>query len=114
MIVFSREVIACRCGTDVPAEDPEAGEVARSVVIEQGGEADIATLDRDHHNDGHLDELRARLRAGDRFVVGRLGGRIAHYFWLSLRPACAYPSLPGCVFDLDAATGYGYDAWTHP
>ena len=31
-----------------------------------------------------------------------------------MRPECSYPSLPGCVLALDAHTGYGYDAWTHP
>jgi len=114
MIVFAREVIACRCGTHVPDEDPEASDLARSVRIERGTEGDLARLDREHHGDEHTDELRARLRSGDHWIIGRLGERIAHYFWLSVRSECSYPSLPGCTFTLDADTAYGYDAWTHP
>lgn len=114
MIVFSRNVVACRCGTDVPDEDPTASPVARSVVVEPGAKADLARLDPEHHDPSHLEEMRERLRRGDRLVVGRLGDRVVHYFWLSLRSEQAYPSLPGCTFTLGADTGYGYDAWTHP
>lgn len=114
MIVFSRNVVACRSSTDVPDEDPEASAVAREVVVAPGSEADLDRLDPEHHDPPHVEEMRARLRRGDRFVTGRLGDRIVHYFWLSTRDECAYPSLPGCVFTLDADVGYGYDAWTHP
>jgi len=114
MIVFAREVIACRCGTVVPDDDLGASELARSVRIERAGEADLVGLDREHHTEAHIDELRSRLRNGDHWVVGRLGQRIVHYFWLSLRRECSYPSLPGCTFTLEHDTAYGYDAWTHP
>lgn len=114
MIVFAREVYACRCATDVPVEDPGASELALRVRIEHGGEADLASLDGDHHDDAHREELRARLRRGELWIVGRLDERIVHYFWLTQQASCSYPYLPGCTFSLDADTGYGYDAWTHP
>src|SRR4051812_32373555 len=114
MIVFSREVYACRCGTDVPGEDSGASELARRVRIEPGREADLALLDRDHHDDAHREELRARLGRGELWIVGRLDDRIVHYFWLTQQASCSYPYIPGCTFSLDGDTGYGYDAWTHP
>jgi len=114
MIVFAREVYACRCGTDVPDDDPGASDLARRVRIERGSEADLALLDREHHDDAHLEELRGRLARSELWIVGRLDDRIVHYFWLTQQASCSYPSLPGCTFSLDADTGYGYDAWTHP
>jgi hypothetical protein len=114
MIVFAREVYACRCATDVPEDDPEVGEVARRAVLSPGTERDLAELDPAHHGDVNVAELRARLAAGEDWTIARLDGRIVHYFWLSTRPECSYPSLPGCVFALDERTGYGHDAWTHP
>lgn len=114
MIVFAREVYACRCATDVPEEDPSAGEIARRVVLSPGTAADLGDLDPEHHSASHLEELRARLDAGEHWTVARLDSKIVHYFWISTAPVCSYPSLPGCVFELDARTGYGHDAWTHP
>jgi hypothetical protein len=114
MIVFSREVYAVRCGTDVPEDDPEASDLARRAVLLPGTVADLADLDRQHHGIEHVNDFRARLAAGERWTVARLEGRIVHYFWLSTAPRCSYPSLPGCVYELSARTGYGHDAWTHP
>jgi hypothetical protein len=114
MIVFSRNVVACRCGTDVPDHDPDASPLARALVVAEGREEDLDRLDREHHDRPLVDEMRGRLRRGDRLVTGRLGDRLVHYFWLSTRAEQTYPSLPGCTFTLDADTGYGYDAWTHP
>lgn len=114
MIVFAREVVACRCGTDVRDDDPEAGEIARRAVLSRGTPRDLADLDPEHHDSAHLEELRARLDAGERWTIARLDGRIVHYFWISTGRTCAYPSLPGCLFELDDHTGYGHDAWTHP
>src|SRR5688572_12940548 len=65
MIVFAREVYACRCGTDVPEEDPEASDVARRAVLSPGTAACLAELDPEHHDAAHLAELRARLDAGE-------------------------------------------------
>lgn len=114
MIVFSREVYACQCGTNVPADDPQAGDVARRVVLSAGTEADLPDLDLEHHDADHVAELRSRLRAGEHWTVGRLDGQIIHYHWISTQRRCTYPSLPGCVFELDPRAAYGYDAWTHP
>ena len=33
MIVFAREVYACRCNTDVPEDDPDASDVARNKIF---------------------------------------------------------------------------------
>ena len=114
MIVFAREVVVCRCGTDVPAEDPRASDIARRAVLSRGSPEDLADLDPEHHDPAHLEELRARLDAGERWTVARVDGRIVHYFWISTGRTCAYPSLPGCQFELASHTGYGHDAWTHP
>lgn len=114
MIVFAREVYACRCGTDVPEDDPGASEIARRAVFSPGEAADLAALDPAHHDAPHLAELRARLDAGERWTVARVDDRIVHYFWTSTHARCSYPSLPGCLFELDERTGYGHDAWTHP
>ncbi|MFO0593311.1 MAG: hypothetical protein U0441_37565 [Polyangiaceae bacterium] len=114
MIVFSREVYACRCNTHVPEEDPGASEIARKASFRSGTVADLAALDPAHHDMAHLEELALRLRAGETWTVAELDGRIVHYFWISTARRCVYPSLPGCEFELCARTGYGHDAWTHP
>jgi len=114
MIVFAREVYACRCPTLVPDDDPAASDVARRMVLSPGSAADLDDLDPEHHDEAHKAELRARLVEGERWTVARLNDRIVHYFWTSTASRCAYPSLPGCLFTLDARTGYGHDAWTHP
>ena len=114
MIVFAREVYACRCSTDVPEADPSPSEVARRMVLSRGTAADLADLDPEHHAPAHVDELRARLDRGERWTLARLDGRVIHYFWISTAPECVYPSLPGCRLTLDPRTGYGHDAWTHP
>ena len=114
MIVFARDVYACRCGTNVPEEDMGAGEIARSASFRRGTEADLDRLDPAHHDPSHLAELSVRLSAGEVWTVAEVEGRIVHYFWISTARRCEYPSLPGCVFVLDERTGYGHDAWTHP
>lgn len=114
MIVFARDVIACRCRTEVANDDDDGASTASRLRVERATEADLATLSPEHHDEPHREEMRARLRRGDRWIVGRLEGQIVHYFWLSVRRECAYPSLPGCVFTLSDDTGYGYDAWTRP
>jgi hypothetical protein len=46
--------------------------------------------------------------------VGDADGKIVTYTWLHTRSQVSYPSLPGCVFEVAADVGYGYDAWTPP
>lgn len=114
MIVFSREVYACRCHTHVRAEDPDASEIAKKALFRRGTAADLVALDPAHHDPSHLAELGQRLGAGETWTVAESDGRIVHYFWVSTARRCTYPSLPGCEFELCARTGYGHDAWTHP
>ncbi len=114
MIVFAREVFVCRCSTDVPREDPQATEVARRMRFVKGNERDLERLDPAHHDLKHVDELRQRLQRGEHWMVGEHDGKIVTYTWLHTRPRIEYPYLPGCVFEVGADTGYGYDAWTPP
>jgi hypothetical protein len=114
MIVFAREVYVCKCATDVPRDDPDANELARSMRFVEGGEDEIARLDRAHHNDEHVTDFRARLARGEHWMVGLSGDRIVTYTWLHARDRCEYPYLPGCAFHLASDVGYGYDAWTPP
>jgi len=114
VIVLAREVFVCKCSTDVPREDPTAGEQVRAVRWLQGGEAELAILDPEHHNPEHVAELRQRLQRGEYWMVGQLDTRIVTYTWLHKRPKIDYPYLPGCSFDIATDVGYGYDAWTPP
>lgn len=116
MIVLGREVFLCVCSTDVPADAAHASAegLSRELVFVRGGEEHLRLLDPEHHAPDHVSELRARLARGETWLVGLLNSRIATYTWLHTRPACEYPYLPGCAFDLPADHGYGYDAWTPP
>jgi hypothetical protein len=114
MIVFARELFVCRCSTDVPADDPNAAGLSQKMRLYEGQEPDLARLDRAHHAPEHVAELRQRLERGEHWVVGDVGGKIVTYTWLHTRSRIAYPSLPGCVFEVGPEVGYGYDAWTPP
>lgn len=114
MIVFAREVFVCKCSTRVPDDDPNAEGIAKETRFFKGTEADLARLDRAHHNDAHRGELRQRLARGEHWVLGEAGGRIVTYTWLHERREIRYPSMPGCVFHVADDVGYGYDAWTPP
>jgi hypothetical protein len=121
MIVFAREVFVCKCATTVARADgagavprEEANELARSMRFVKGGDDEIALLDREHHNDEHVADFRARLARGEHWMVGLVEGKIVTYTWLHTRAACEYPYLPGCAFYLEPDVGYGYDAWTPP
>jgi hypothetical protein len=114
MIVLAREVFVCRCSTAVPADDPNANEMARKMVFKKGDESDLLRLDPAHHNSAHVTELRTRLARGEHWLVGDVDGKMVTYTWLHTRPQIEYPYLPGCVFDVAADVGYGYDAWTPP
>ncbi|MEZ4298079.1 MAG: hypothetical protein R3B70_24215, partial [Polyangiaceae bacterium] len=83
-------------------------------VLSRGTPADLADLPPAHHGKEHADDFRARLGAGEEWTIARLDGRIVHYFWISTSSRCNYPSLPGCLFELEPDTGYGHDAWTDP
>jgi hypothetical protein len=113
MIVLAREVFLCKCSTEV-ASEPGGSEGSENLRFVTGSEAHIDLLDRDHHNDDHIADFRARLARGEYWLVGLLGDRIATYTWLHTRSRCEYPYLPGCAFQLEDSFGYGYDAWTPP
>lgn len=114
MLVFAREVFVCKCPTEVPVRDPDATGLAAEVKFGRGGEADLARLDREHHGDEDLRQMRERLARGDYWMIGEVDDRIVAYTWLYRGPQAAYPSLPGCEITLRSDTGYGYDAWTPP
>jgi hypothetical protein len=115
MIVLAREVFLCACSTDVPAAAATADDgLSRELAFVRGGEDHLRLLDPEHHAPDQVNDMRARLARGETWLVGLLSSRIATYTWLHTRPACEYPYLPGCAFDLPADHGYGYDAWTTP
>jgi hypothetical protein len=114
MIVFAREVFVCKCPTAVPLDDPNAGELAHKMRFVVGSEADLARLDPAHHDEKHVEELRARLRRGEHWMVGEVDDKIVTYTWLHTRSRIDYPYLPGCSFTVAGDVGYGYDAWTPP
>lgn len=114
MLVFAREVFVCKCSTDVPRIDPEAGELASKMRFVKGTEADLARVDPDHHNAEHVAELRERLARGEHWMIGEVDGAIVTYTWLQASGRASYPSLPGCDVVLRKDCGYGYDAWTPP
>ena len=114
MIVFAREVFVCKCPTRVQEDDANANELARKMSFLKGSEADLARLDPAHHDPNHVEELRARLRRGEHWMVGEIDGKIVTYTWLHGRPQIDYPYLPNCSFQVADNVGYGYDAWTPP
>jgi hypothetical protein len=114
VIVLAREVFVCKCGTDVPREDPSATEEVKRVVWVQGNNEHLSILPPEHHSAEHVDELRARLARGEHWVLGLLDDKVVSYTWLHKRRRIEYPYLPGCVFETADDVGYGYDAWTPP
>jgi GNAT superfamily N-acetyltransferase len=114
VLVFAREVFVCKCSTDVIRRDPSAAGLAARVRFIEGTEADIDRVDRKHHGDEDISQMKQRLERGDHWMVGEVDGAIVAYTWLHHRDRAAYPSLPGCEVRLRSDTGYGYDAWTDP
>lgn len=114
MLVFAREVFVCKCSTDVVRSDPNATGLSARVRFIKGTEADIDRVDRKHHGDEDIAQMRQRLERGDHWMIGDVDDRMVAYTWLHHRDRAAYPSLPGCEVRLRADTGYGYDAWTDP
>jgi hypothetical protein len=116
MIVLAREVFLCKCSTAVeaPPRDggPERG--TRDLRFVCGDLSHLGLLDPIDHGDEHVRDFGDRLARGETWLLGLRAGRIATYTWLHERDTCAYPYLPGCVFDLPADTAFGYDAWTPP
>jgi hypothetical protein len=102
MFDFSREVFICKCATDVAATDDGA------LRFRDAGERDLSRLESGES----LDDLRARLARGERWLVGEAGGEIVTYTWLITGARFEYTYLPGCAFQLRADTGYGYGAFT--
>jgi hypothetical protein len=113
MIVLAREVFLCKCATEVQSE-PGGSERSENLRFVTGSDAHFDLLDREHHDENHIADFRARLARGEYWLIGLLGDRIATYTWLHTRPSCEYPYLPGCAFGLPDTFGYGYDAWTPP
>jgi hypothetical protein len=114
MIVFAREVFICKISTHAQEDDEMPSELARRMTFAKGEAEDLDRLPREHHDDAHLDEMRARLARGEHWMVGSVDDRIVTYTWLHGRDTFSYPSLPGCTYRLRADTAYGYDAWTPP
>jgi GNAT superfamily N-acetyltransferase len=114
VLVFAREVFVCKCSTDVIRRDPSATGLAAKVEFIKGTVADIDRVDRKHHGDEDISQMRLRLERGDHWMIGEVDGAIVAYTWLHHRDRAAYPTLPGCEVRLRADTGYGYDAWTDP
>jgi len=114
VLVFAREVFVCKCSTDVVRSDPNATGLSARVRFIKGTEADIDRVDRKHHGDEDIAQMRQRLERGDHWMIGDVDDRMVAYTWLHHRDRAAYPSLPGCEVRLRADTGYGYDAWTDP
>lgn len=114
VLVFAREVFVCKCSTHVPRTDPDATGLAARVRFIKGSEADIDRVDRNHHGEEDIAQMRERLARGDHWMIGEADGAIVAYTWLHHRDRAAYPSLPGCEVRLRSDVGYGYDAWTPP
>ncbi len=114
MLVFAREVFVCKCSTDVVRRDPNATGLSARVKFVKGTEADIDRVNRKHHGDEDIAQMRQRLERGDHWMIAEGDGAIVGYTWLHHRDSAAYPSLPGCEVRLRADCGYGYDAWTDP
>jgi hypothetical protein len=116
MIVLAREVFLCKCPTavDAPPHDGSPDRATSDLRFVRGGLSHLGRLDPAHHADEHVRDFRDRLTRGETWLLGLRAGRIATYTWLHDRDTCAYPYLPGCVFDLPADTAFGYDAWTPP
>lgn len=116
MIVLAREVFLCKCSTAVEAPAPDGGPGCEigGIRFVCGDLSHLGLLDPAHHGDEHVRDFRDRLARNETWLLGLREGRVATYTWLHDRDSCAYPYLPGCVFDLPAHTAYGYDAWTPP
>jgi hypothetical protein len=116
MIVLAREVFLCKCSTaaDAPPHDGSRDRAARHLRFLRGDLSHLGLLDAAHHGDEHVRDFRDRLARGETWLLGLHAERVATYTWLHDRDTCAYPYLPGCVFDLPADTAFGYDAWTPP
>lgn len=114
MIVAAREVFVCKCSTDVRENDPEATEEVKKVRWVQGTEEHLALVDPQFHDAAHVEDLRARLRRGEHWVLGLSGDRVVSYTWLHTRSTIDYPYIKGCAFRVAPDVGYGYDAWTPP
>ena len=102
MFDLSREVYVCKCATDVA---PVAN---RELMLRDGDARDLDRL----VSGEPVDDFRARLDRGERWLVGEVGGEIVTYTWLVTADRFEYALLPGCAFALRGDTGYGYGAFT--
>ena len=112
MFDFSREVYVCKCSTDVRMDDPDENGDVRRLRFLAGGEADLARLDRAYHTDLYVKEITERVRRGEYWMIGELDGTIVTYTFLVRGPQFEYSYLPGCAFQMNTETAYGYGAWT--
>ena len=114
MMAFSRVAYVCKCRTRLPSMVESRPDVAGPFTVRLGAATDLDRLPADYAGPSRLHELRARLAAGELFVVGELEGRIASCTWLRKGGAFALHYLRGREFHLAPNVGYGHDAWTDP
>jgi hypothetical protein len=115
MIVIGREVFCCKVSTEARPDDPEASDDVRRLRWLRGTEEHLRMVDPTHHTAEHVEDLRARLRRGEYWLVALADeARIVSYTWLHTRSEIDFPYLPGCTFQVAPDVGYGYDAWTPP
>jgi hypothetical protein len=110
MLMVARELFVCKCATNVQA--PQGMENKLEWV--RGGPEHLALLDPEAHHPQQVEDLRARLKRGEYWVLGLEGRRVVSYTWLHTNEIIDFPYLPGCTFRVAGDVGYGYDAWTQP
>lgn len=113
MVNFAREVFVCICPTDVPANDPGAGEMASRLRFREGTPADLDRLDSEHHKADYVTALRERF-ADHYWLLGEVDDKIVTYTWLHQNGRATYRYLDGCEIAMADGCGYGFDAFTPP
>jgi GNAT superfamily N-acetyltransferase len=114
MMAFSRVAYVCKCPTEGAAPGPPDQGEPECVRVRRGTIADVDRLPADASPPERAGRLRARLEAGEIFLVGEIAGRIGSCTWLRRGGGFALHHLPGRSFRLAEGVGYGHDAWTDP
>jgi hypothetical protein len=114
MMAFSRVAYVCKCPTRLPDGPRARPDVRGPFEVRLGGPDDLRRLPADYAGPSRLPELRARLDAGELFLVGELDGLIASCTWLRQGGSFSLHHLPRATFRLAPNVGYGHDAWTDP
>ena len=110
--MISRDLFVCKCATSVPRLASGATRDVDGVRWLRGDEEHLSLLSPGEHRPHQIEELRARLRRGEHWVLGVSEGHVVSYTWLHTRSTIDFPYLPGCTFRVAAGVAYGYDAWT--